>query len=397
MELKRFAMGKFLLVNVFMWAAHVSAFCFTTVFLMDKGLTEKEIGYIVAVGNVLAIAMQPFFTSLESRGKLSLSRLVILLGSIILLMYFSSIFINVSLLAGIVFTILVAVEQDLPGYANSLGFYFRNRGHKINYGIARGTGSIVYSATSAILGFVVARLGTIAVPVSGACMIFFMILTVVFMPTEPVKKEETKSGGYLEFLKSNKVYAVLIFGISLTIAMHQISNQYAIQIAERAGGDSSVMGLMVAAAAIAEVPVMYIYDLLEKKIQTRFLMAAAAVGLTLKAALICCSATIPMLYVSYATQCLGYALLQPAGVSLANKFFDEKDRVTAQALMYAVNPIGGVIGSILGGQILTSSGTYPMLIAGTAVSLAGTVIMILSALHFKDVHVSTSPQPGKKH
>ena len=46
------------------WASFCIIYSFATVFLLDRGFSNSQIGVIIAAGNILGVVLQPVFASI---------------------------------------------------------------------------------------------------------------------------------------------------------------------------------------------------------------------------------------------------------------------------------------------------------------------------------------------
>ena len=51
------------------WASFCIIYSFATVFLLDRGFHNSQIGVIIAAGNILGVIFQPVFASVVDRSK----------------------------------------------------------------------------------------------------------------------------------------------------------------------------------------------------------------------------------------------------------------------------------------------------------------------------------------
>ena len=65
------------------WASFCIIYSFATVFLLDRGFSNSQIGVIIAAGNILGVVLQPVFASIVDRSKtITLHKLTGILAAI---------------------------------------------------------------------------------------------------------------------------------------------------------------------------------------------------------------------------------------------------------------------------------------------------------------------------
>lgn len=172
---------------------------------------------------------------------------------------------------------------------------------------------------------------------------------------------------------------MLLGGVALLFAFHNIINNYLYQIMQPLGGTAADMGTSLSIAAACELPTMFLFSWLLKHFKCKSLIRTAALFFTLKAVLILTAGQIWMINLAQVLQMFAFALHTAASVYYTNQIIPKKDQVKGQALMTTANTVGGVLGSLLGGQLLNYLSVSSMLLIGTVISAAGTIIVFLSA------------------
>ena len=143
------------------WMLFCAVYSFSTVYLLARGFTSAQIGVCIAVGNVCGVILQPTFAGIADRSqKLTIHKLTALLAALMLftvaLQYFTP---DILWPVAILFVCTNALLQVLQPLVNSVSIYYINRGVNVDFGIARGIGSLLYAVCSSILGALVAQTG----------------------------------------------------------------------------------------------------------------------------------------------------------------------------------------------------------------------------------------------
>lgn len=183
------------------------------------------------------------------------------------------------------------------------------------------------------------------------------------------------AGGLLGFIRKYPDFMVVLAGCILVMAFHNIGHTYMIQIMEGVGGDSASMGTAFSIEAVMELPVMFGFYKLIKKISADSLMIVSAAAFTLKAVTYLSAASVTALYLAQILQMFSNAVFVLASVYYADKKMAPEDQVTGQSCMTASISIGAVLGNLLGGQILSVTGLRGMLLTGVLLAAAGSAIM----------------------
>ena len=158
------------------WMNFAAIMGYSGFYLLGSGFSNTEIGIIIAIAGILSAVLQPVLASYADRPESpSLKKFLQLLLVLQLILGISLLFCKSILLTGVVYGCGVTLLQLLTPFINSLGMESINQGHNVNFGIARGMGSVAYAALSYVLGIITSRTGITAVPV---CI---MIVTLVLM------------------------------------------------------------------------------------------------------------------------------------------------------------------------------------------------------------------------
>lgn len=380
------------------WMSYAQVFAFASVFLLSRGFGDGQIGMVMAIGNVLAVLLQSPVASFADRTKrISLSRICALaglavIGFAILLLAAP----RAKSISGILFLLAVTFVQLLQPLTNALGMFFVNRGFQLNFGAVRGFGSIAYAVATFVCGILIERFGENAIMVGLAVMYaVFIVGTLLldaqkssypntFLQGTEAKGMECASTGTEastlgQFVCSYKKFMVMLIGVALLFANHNILNTYLFQIMTEVGGSSRDMGISLSIAAVSELPTMLAFSWLIKRYKCKSLMQVSALFFTVKSFLFVAAGSVGMIHAAQLVQILAFALFTPASVYYVNQNIQEKDHVKGQALSTTANTVGAVIGSLAGGQMLETFGAGPMLLLGAVLSAVGTVIVFLCA------------------
>lgn len=393
----RYAMLRYCLLQAFYWMESCTCTGFVAVFLEGAGADAAAIGTVMGIGNILAFLAQPYLTSKADR-----SRQISITG-ILLLMFAGLIGAEcLTMIPGVpVILVLIAyiaivtlMQASMP-ILSGLSVYYTDRGANINFGISRGLGSFTFAVLSTVLGIWVSRfsyriIGLTSI-VIGGIVIAFLIALPSPRSVKPVQSEKKKNGevqeekhdnqistSYLDFLKKNPWFTVFIIGMSLALIQYMTFSNFFIQVVENVGGGSSEMGIALAVAAIVEVPMMFLFELIRKKFSIRFIMNTAILGFLLRSAVMALAVNVGQIYFASCTQFLGYALYIPVTVAFADAYFPEGDKNKALGLLAATQLFGSVVGSLLGGFLIRDFGIRRTMMAFLVLAVFGSMLALWS-------------------
>ena len=160
--------------QIFYFAAFAAMMGYASVFLLDKGCSNSQIGIASALSSIIAVLLQPMLASFADNHKnieirnimAPIILVVIVLSAILYLIPRSALFVLF-----LVVTIFSIMSSIMP-LMNSLAFAFEQHGIEINYGLARGLGSVAYAIASLALGHIVESFSP------GILPLFYILFTV---------------------------------------------------------------------------------------------------------------------------------------------------------------------------------------------------------------------------
>ena len=371
------------------WASFCVIYAFATVFLLSRGFESSMIGVIIAAGNILGVVLQPMVASIADRSeKISLHKLTAMLSVIMILLLVLLYFVPNGLLAvAVLFLLTDTFLQVIQPLINSVSVYYVNQGVSVDFGSARGIGSLSYAGVSYVLGIVVEKFGTRSILMAGILVALVLLVTVLSMPvlsssaaSRPKEKEpEQNDAGLLVFTGRYKNFMLTLAGITLLFTFHNMNNAYLIKVIENVGGTSADMGRMLSIAAVTELPVMFLFSRISKHFKSSTLLMISGAFFAIRAAGFMLAGNVMTMYLAAMLQIGSFALYIPSSVYYVNETMLDQDKFKGQAVMTATNTLGGVFGSLFGGFLIDNAGVGTMNTVCFAMAAAGAVLVFLFA------------------
>lgn len=371
------------------WSSFCVIYAFATVFLLSRGFESSMIGVIIATGNILGVVLQPMVASIADRSeKISLHKLTAILSVIMILLLVLLYFVPNGLLAvAVLFLLTDTFLQVIQPLVNSVSVYYVNQGVSVDFGAARGIGSLSYAAASYVLGIAVEKFGTRSILVAGILVALVLLVTVLSMPvlsssaaSQPKEKEpEQNDAGLLVFAGRYKNFMLTLAGITLLFTFHNMNNAYLIKVIENVGGTSADMGRMLSIAAVTELPIMFLFSKISKHFKSSTLLMVSGVFFAIRAAGFMLAGNVMIMYLVAMLQIGSFALYIPSSVYYVNETMLDQDKFKGQAVMTATNTLGGVFGSLFGGFLIDNAGVGAMNTACFGMAAAGAVLVFLFA------------------
>ena len=353
---------------------------FLSFYLQGNGFGNSLIGVITAVFCTIAFILQPLAGNICDRIEgLTWKKLIIILGIPYILICILLLIISSKSLIVILFGMIYITTFIYLPLINSAVFAYEKEGVKINFGIARGTGSAMYALMALLVGDMARIFGTKIIPLSGLIVIILFLAVIATMPaTKKVKQEKAQHTNVLSFITKYPYFSVMLLGVLFMFFSHNIIGTYLLQIIQSLGGDSANLGRAMFIQAIVEIPVLFTFSFIMKKIKVGNLMILAGVGYIIKAVLYFASGNMGMIYITQFSQIISFAIIAAASVYFTGMVVNEEDQTTGQAFMSGMMSAGTVLGSLFGGAILDYVGVRVLLTSNILITLVGTGIAICS-------------------
>ena len=408
------------------YAMNCTIISFSAYYLGKLGYKDKITGLVVALACFIGALLQVICGRVADKNpKWYWKNQLIIFAVVGLVLTSMLLFINNLFVSGIIYGILILLILLIMPMTNTACFYYSSRGVPVNFGVVRGVGSVVFAAASFLVGKTTAGWGMKAVPITALFFGIIFLLTVLSMPqasadnrskrssdgqpqgsTDSASKGATESSpsdssdnqpelsaiGTTEikkelssennkgFVRKYPVFIVMAVSITLVLVLHNMVNIYLIRIVERVGGDSGSLGTALGIAAIAEIPVLFLYSKVagkkEKSAATFILIACAF--FVLRGVLYIFATNIIMIYFVQLLQSVSYGLIIAAKASYADQVVEREDETTGQSVMTVTDAMSTVSGSLLGGILVDNGGVILMLWVGVAMALCGTVVAFLA-------------------
>mgnify|MGYP002710085376 CR=1 FL=1 len=387
MKTMKWLTTRYSVIQIAYWGAYCALSGYASVFLTGKGFTAGQTGALMALGNMVAALLQPMAAAAADRErKLTLKGLMLSIGGISAAALLALVITKKQFWAVcLAFAASTVSLQVLQPLLNALGMRYVNRRASINFGLARGLGSVGYASTSYLIGVLSVRLGENVIPVMAFLLcIPFLFVTLSFHANKSketfdsrlLKKDTAdrhlgNTGNLFSFLRSHGSFAVLLLGIVCMFTFHYMTNTYLFQMIQAVGGNSQNMGTAVSLAALTEIPAMALFSRLVKKIPVERLLRIAGVMWVVRSVLFCLCASVTGIYLVQLMQMVTYGLYIPASVYYADQVMDEDHKVQGQALVTVAFTLGSVFGNFLGGVLIDQFRVSVMLMTGVFFTLAG--------------------------
>ena len=355
------------LVQGFFWMSFAAVVGFSSVYLLDCGLTSSQVGLILAVSGIVAAVTQPMVAGYADQpAALSLKWIVLIvcglafLSSLLLLVVYR----KSVLLTGLFYGSCSAFLQFLMPFINSLGTEM----------ISRGVGRMAVTA------------GVIAVPAGimvGYGLLFVCVLAYPFCRRETEEGKEgipqtdtPKALSPAAFLKKYPRFAFVLGGTVLLYISHVLLNNFLYQIIQAKGGGSQETGFVMSFCACVELLPMFLFSYMLKKAGSDVWYRLCGVFMAGKAIASLLAPSLPVFYVVQILQLAGWGLIAIAPIYYVNSVISAEDAIKGQAYVGMSYTVANVAASLAGGWMIDLAGVRAMLAVASLAGAAGAAVVI---------------------
>ena len=364
-------------------------------YLSQSGFESGTIGTVMSIVSLLGVFIGPAAGDIVDRSD-KITQKTFITGSMVICVALSAVLLALPkgsfLILPVIIIAFAASTVGMP-LLNGMAFIYEKSGGVINYGLCRGLGSAAYAVGSNIVGRLWGVFGRNTLPI---WVILGAVLTAVainLMPNAPKqaapKKQDKKDAqpeesiSVLQFFGKYPKTITAILALVLLYFCHNVFNTYlGAVLGDIMKGSTdeqvaAVQGNALFIQAMVELPTMFGFALILKKLSVNQVMAISAIFYSLKHIVLLLASNIPMFYAGMILQMFSYAALTPAIVYYANEQVSEEDRNKGQAVFMTANTVGGLLASFVGGWIFQLLSVRAGLTVSVIASVAGTILMVL--------------------
>lgn len=367
---------RYCLLQAFYWMSYGPLYSFATVYLLERGFSNGQIGTLIGLSCALSALCQPFAAAAADRGTyFSLRTLMIFVCLLMILPAIILIFPQTPMIfTALCYILLILLHLGYQPLLSALGIQLLNHGYPLNFGFARGIGSIGYAVLAVFLGNLTLRFSVYYLPFLGGLLCFCSMILLRTLPDlRSHGSTHISSHGTCALLRTYPRFCLFCIGIVLLFVSHSAINTYMFQILEHIGKGEAELGQVMAYTALLEFLVMIFFLRLVKNRDCGNVLRFCAFFFVCKAFFVPLAGNLLLLYVALLTQALSFALFAPASVYYANAVLPDQDRIKGQALITISITIGNILGSFLCGHFMELWGVTIAILLTAAIALIGLV------------------------
>ena len=383
------------------WMTFCPIYSFASVFLLFRHFSNQQIGWIIALSNILAVFLQPVLGALVDRyARFSLKRVLVILSVVALLLMGGMNLFTLGVTGLAIFYIgAVSLIIAMQPLVTSLTFEYINAGRGISFGLTRAAGSLGFAILSTILGFWVIRTSPAVIPYLSAVLVIWYILLILSFPrverkrhaTAPPAMHQVPAQPAVGFLRRYRRLVPFLLGVACLFTFHTSINAFLAQIMASVGGRTTDLGVSLAIAAICELPAMLGFNWLSAKFSGAALLKFSGIMYALRSFVYLIASSVLLVDLGQVFQAFSFAVFIPASVYYINATMKGGDKVKGQAYLNGMATLGGVIGSVAGGWLLDHNGVPGMLVFASAAAVLG-ALLLFYAVHNKKPSASVDTE-----
>ena len=368
------------LLQCLYWAVYCLMFNFASVFLLNRGFSNSAIGLVLGLSYAISACMQPAIAAFVRKTGFRLSSC--LSGIICINILLSAAICFLPLKGAVLGTAMVCMfmlQSSMQPSINSLHRGYELQGLQVNFGFARGMGSVSFAVVTFLAGQLLKIIAPDTLPALYLAL-QFVLLFFIFSFRSPVfsVEEKTQSGHQQPLLRRHPRFGLFLIGLVLLSWAHIFLDHFMLQIMMSIGGDSASLGVAIAVAALVELPAMMLYQRMSKNAGPARMLVFAGWAWVIKNLLIMLSPTPAAIYAAEALQFFSYAIYVPATVDYIAKNLPKGDFLRAQALSGSAFTMGSLLASMVGGAMIDLFGVRTAVMVVQLFSLTGAVLFTVA-------------------
>ena len=372
-------------------------------YLSNRGFSTVSIGALFAVAYLLATILQQVFSTItDNSSRINVLDVLAVFGTLLALVLLVACGTNgKSVATGVTFLLGAMLSTMLQPFLNALNFHIQKYNIKMNFGVARASGSFFFFVMSLLAGNLMKGVSEKAAPVLGFIVTVIFIATIIWIYLElkntgikieeiydpfssTSKSRDLQVDTIKEFIVKYKMFFVFLIGLVGFLYGHLLINNFLYQLAINVGGNEADVGGLLAWQAIVELPAMIFFAWLKDRFGSKNLLILSAVFYVIKIFTASLASSVGLLYLCMTFQALSFAVYIPASVHFVDEIMTDNDAVKGQAFITIAMTIGNLLSSLLGGIFIKIIGVSASLWVGTVITLVGAIVAIYSLLLIND-------------
>lgn len=373
---------KYNLLHIAYWLTTCCTNGYIAVFLQYKGMSNTEIGVVSGGACLITMFLSPFISSLVTKIEgLSIRRLVFGIYITIATFFLTlALFDLPTIFIMIIYMGIMSLMVSTVPFLSMIAMNYIQSGEELNFGLARGFGSVSYAVSAIMLGQFIEFLNPSVLAyvftIGAICALVILFSLPVVELAKPTNKKE---GNIFTIITKYKVFFFILLGFSFMFAASTTLSTYLINIVKNLGGNTSLYGVSIFFMAASEMPVMAVTPRLIRRYDSISLIMIAALFYIVRNFTICLAPSLPVLFLGMMMQSLSYGLLTGVVTYYVTYNLEKHDQMMGQTMIgIMTSGLGSAIGNVAGGALQDSLGISSMFIFACAITLTGVLIIFIT-------------------
>lgn len=383
---------------------------FAAIFLGYKGFSNTLIGVATGSSCVLCVIVMPLASALLQRVP------IVTIPRVLRCLIVGSLACYVALaLAPLpraleipVFAIANALSLAVAPFLSQLAMGFNSIGMPINFGLARGMGSISYAVGAVGLSGLVDAVSPAGLVAAFAiAAVAFLAVLATMPPCERKNADEESqckqtadrraglSGSALGEILQQRVLVMVLIGFMVAFVACNCLSVYLIDIVVNLGGDTSMYGIAIFCMAASELPAMALVPRLRCHFSNSTLFMVVGAAYLLRNLIVVNAVSVPMVFVGLLFQSISYGLLTPLLTCYVAEVLTPRSEMLGQTLLsVATTGVGSMVGTVAGGALQDVFGIQAMLSFVALSTVAAFIIFISAGIRCRKDEASAKISPA---
>lgn len=380
---------------------------FAAIFLDYKGLSSTLVGIATGASCVLSVIAMPMASSALARiPSLTIPRILrgAMAGSLacyaVLAMGDYPPVLVIAL-----FSVANALSLVIAPFLSQLAMSFNSIGMPVNFGLARGMGSICYAAGAVGLSALVDAVSPAGLVAAFALAAIAFLATLATMPAiergHGRGDEETArlavqdgepAGGAMAEILGKRVLVMALAGFMFAFIACNCLSVYLIDIVVSLGGDTSMYGIAIFCMASSELPAMALVPRMRRRFSNGTLFMVVGAAYLLRNMIVVSATGMPMVFVGLMFQSMSFGLLTPLLTCYIAEVLSPRSQMLGQTLLsVATTGVGAMVGTVCGGALQDAFGIQAMLLFVAVNTVVAALIFFCAGFCDRDAPASNTP------
>lgn len=386
-RIKHWATPCYSLIQALYWAIYCLMVSFASVFLLDRGFTNGQIGLILGLSYLFSAILQPTVGALFSRKGI---RLNVGIACVYMPVALSSLAIRTLPLGraplAVLMVAIFTLQSMLQPSVNALHQNFERDGDSVNFGLARGVGSAAYALTSFAVGRLLTRFAPRMLPslYGGAVALLIAVLLLVRTSSGNVRASvDARRSSYADMLREHRHMVPFLIGIGCMFLVYSFIDCFLLQIIVSKGGTSANLGTAITLSAMTELPAMLIFSRFSRRGKGMTLFLGSVWFWLLKDVLTLLAPTPQVLYAVQLLNFASCAIYIPGMMDYMRQTLPDWQLLRGVTLAGTATTLGSLVATIVGGSLIDAIGMHGALTLVQVFAVVGAALLTLALLRAK--------------